>query len=109
MHNGLGVGFIADFRPTQDHSDDRSDTFEGRHDFSGGCDVPDVNAQPDDLRIPRQQRLRDVHRALVDIELYDGSGSPQRAEVGQQIAQPERGVDILRVERGQNDISHRDE
>ena len=45
---------------------------------------------------------------LIDIELRDGGVRPQRAEVGQQIAQPERGVDILRVERGQNNISHRD-
>ena len=105
---GCALGLVAHFRPAQNDGDVRPHAFEGRDDFGRGRDVPDVNAQPDDLRIPRQQRFRDVHRPLVDVELHDGSVRPQRAEVGQQVAQPERGVDVLRVERGQDDISHRD-
>src|ERR1019366_596194 len=69
LHDGLGLGLVADFRPAQDDGDVGSQAFEGRDDLGRGRDVPDVNAEPDDLRIPRQQRLYDVHRALVDIEL----------------------------------------
>ena len=83
------------------HALERGDDFRRRR------HVPDVNAQPDDLRVPGQQRFRDVHRALVDVELQERCGASQRPQVGQQIAQPERGVDVLRVERGENDVRHR--
>ena len=45
--------------------------------------------------------------AQVDVELRDDGTRLQIAEVGEQIAQPERGVDELRVERGKDDVPHR--
>ena len=44
--------------------------------------------------------FRDVERTLVDVELREARARLERAEVGQQIAQAERGVDVFRVERG---------
>ena len=64
------------------------------------CDVPDVNAEADDFGVPRQEDFRNVERTLVDVEFRKARARLQVAEVGQQIAQAERGVDILRVERG---------
>ena len=60
---GWALGLVADFRPAQDDRDVRPQAFEGRDDFSRRRDVPDVDAEPDDLRVPRQQRLHDVHWA----------------------------------------------
>ena len=44
--------------------------------------------------------FRDVERALVDVEFGEARARFQFAEIGQQIAEAERGVDELRVERG---------
>ena len=46
------------------------------------------------------KNFRDVERALVDVELGKAGARLQFAEVGQQITQAERGVDVFRVERG---------
>ena len=44
---------------------------------------------------------------MVDVEF--GKARPRRetAEVGQQVTQAKRGVDELRVERGQDDVGHK--
>ncbi len=70
------------------------------------ADVPNINAQAEDFWLARQQGLRDVERALVDVELRQGRARLQLAEIGEEIAQPERGVDELRVERGKDDVRH---
>ncbi len=107
LRDGLGLGFVADLRPAEDDREVRAEAFEGGDKLGCGRDVPDVNAEADDLRVPRQERFGDVDGSLVDIEFDNGGGVAQRAEVGEQVAQPEGGVDILRVERRQDDISHR--
>ena len=87
--------------------------FQGRtaftcDDLSGLRDVPDVDAEAEEARRAREQGLGDVERAQVDVEFGDDGARLQFAEVGEEIAQPERGVDELRVERGEDDVRHRD-
>ena len=100
LNNFLLFGFVADFRSAEDDFDVRPDTFDGGDDLGGLLDVPDVNAKPDDFGIARQEDFRNVERTLVDVELREAGARLQFAEIGQQIAQAERGVDIFRVERG---------
>ena len=52
---------------------------------------------------------RDVQRTLIDVELRDDGARLQLSEIGEEIAQPERGVAELGVERGEDDVRHRRE
>ncbi len=96
----LLLGLVTDFRAAEDDFDVGPDAFDGGDDFGGRLDVPDVNAEADDFGISREQDFRDVERALVDVEFGEAGARLQLAQIGQQIAQAERGVDIFRVERG---------
>ena len=107
LHDGLGLNLIADFWSTQNDDEVRSQALKGGDQFGCRRHVPEVDAEPDDSRIPGEQDFRDVNRALVDVKLQDGRGALERAEVGEEIAQAERGVDVFRVEGGQNNLSHR--
>ena len=100
MDDGLVFGFVADLRAAEDDFDVRPDAFDGGDDFGGWFDVPDVDAEADDFGITRQQSFRDVERTLIDVELDEARARLQVAQIGQQIAQAKRGVDVFRVERG---------
>ena len=100
LNNGLIFGFVTDFRAAEDDFDVGSDALDGGDDFGGWLDVPDVDAEADDFGVARQQGFRDVERALVDVELGKAGARLELAQIGQQIAQTERGMDIFRVERG---------
>ena len=100
LDDGLIFSFITDFRAAEDDYDFRPQPFDGGDDFRGRRDVPDINAEADDFRLVRQNHFRDVERALVDVEFHERCAGSQVAEVGEQIAQAERGMDVFRVERG---------
>ncbi len=100
LDNGLVFGFVADFRAAEDDFDVGPDAFDGSDDFGGLLDVPDVNAEADNFGVLREEDFRDVERTLVDVELGEARARLERAEIGQQIAQAKRGVDVFRVERG---------
>ena len=100
LDNFLVFRFVADLRPAEDDFDFRPDAFDGGDDFGGRFNVPDVNAEADDFRMEREQALRDVERALVDVEFGEAGARFQFAEIGQQIAKAKRGMDELCVERG---------
>ena len=51
----LPFGFVADLRAAEDDFDFRADALDGGDDFGGLRDVPDINAEADDFRIPREQ------------------------------------------------------
>jgi len=53
-----------------------------------------------------ENRLNDFERALLQIELDEAGVGAKRAEVGQQIAQSKRSVNVAGVERGENDLGH---
>jgi len=61
-----------------------------RRQFRRGADIPDVDAHANNLRVPREQDLCDVHGTLVDVELNDIGPGFEVAEVGEQAAQAER-------------------
>ena len=106
LHNLLTLGFIADLGPAKNDDDVRSHPFDGGDDLGRFRDVPDVDAEPNDFGFAREQDFRDVERALVDVELRDHRARLQFAQIGEEIAQPERGVNELRVERGEYDVRH---
>jgi hypothetical protein len=44
---------------------------------------------------------------LIDADIGDDGAGLQLAEVGVQVAQSERGMAVLGVERGEDDVRHR--
>ena len=44
---------------------------------------------------------------LVDVELYNARAGAKRAEVGEQVSQAKRGMNVFRVKRGEDNIGHR--
>jgi hypothetical protein len=74
--------------------------------FGGGRHVPDINAQADDWRFLGQNGFNDFERALLKIELDNTGLRAQRTEIGRQIAQSKRRVDVPGIERGENNPRH---
>ena len=100
LHDGLGFRLVTDLRSAKDDFDlGPHPPDHGQH-FRRGFHVPDIYAQADDFRVLRQQRLGDVQRPLVDVKFRQRGTTPERPEVGHEIAQPKGRMDILRVERG---------
>src|ERR1700734_584979 len=93
----LRFGLIADFGAAEDDYYVRTDTLDSGDDVGGFGNVPDINAQADDLRILGEQDFRDVDRTLVDVEFYDARAGLERTEVREEIAQAERGGDEFRA------------
>ena len=50
--------------------------------------------------------LHDFQRLLIDDKLRHAGAIPQLAKIRHEIAQPERGVDVFRIERGEDDVRH---
>ena len=65
-----------------------------------------IDAEAEDGWIFREQRLGDVERALVDIEFQKLGAGLKRAEVREEVTQAEGGVNIFRVEGGQDNFRH---
>src|ERR1700679_1777806 len=106
FHDRLPFRFIADFRPAEDDLDVRPHAPDGRDHLGRFRHVPDIDAEADDPGFAGEQDFRDVQRTLVDVKLRDYRARLQFAEIGEEITQPERGVDELRVECGEDDVRH---
>ena len=77
-------------------------------DFGSFLDVPNINAEAENFWFAREQGFRDVERTQIDVEFGDDGTRLQLAKIGEEIAQPKRGVAEFRVERGEDDVRHRD-
>ena len=97
--DGLRLRLVADLGSTENDREVRAHAFDGGDDFGGLGDVPDVNAEPKNLRPACEQGFSDVERTLVDVELHDGRAWLQLAQIGHEVAQAKGGVNVLRVER----------
>ncbi len=104
LHNWLLLDFITHLRSAENDRDVRTQPFERGHHTRRRRDIPDVDAEADDFWIPRQQRFRDVERPLVDVKFRQARTRPQWAEIREQVPQSERGVNVLRVQRGQHNL-----
>jgi len=102
----LCFGFVTNFGSAEDDGETGADAFEGGDDFGSGCDVPNVDADADDLRVLGEDGFDDFEWALLEIEFEDGGQGAEWTEVGEQIAQAKGGVDVARVESGQDDLRH---
>ena len=102
----LAVRLVADLRPAQHDDDVRPQPLEVRDELQRLRRVPDVHPDADHPRPRRQDRLQHVERPLVDVELHDPRPLPQRPEVGHQVPQAERGVGVLGVQRGEDEVGH---
>lgn len=99
----LLVGLVTDLGSAEDDDEIGIEAPEDRDQLGGGPDVPDVDAKAEDGWAAGEDLLGDVERALVDVELADGSEGLEFAQIGQQVTQPERRVWELGVERGEED------
>src|SRR5439155_6362220 len=96
----------AHFRSANDDRQVGTDFFQNAHHLRCQRRVPNVNAEADNARLLREDALGDLDRALLEIELHYPRVAEQLAHVREQVAQTECGVDVLRVERGQDDFRH---
>ena len=104
--DGLVFGFVADLGSTEDDFEVRAEAFQCGNDFEGWIGIPDINAEADDFRVLGEKDFGDVERALIDIELDESGAGLERAEVGKEVAEAERGVDVFGVKGGEDDIGH---
>ena len=88
----LSIRLVADFRPTDDDRQLRRKRLQAPNQLGRLDDVPDVDAEADDLRFIRQQPLRHLFRRPAGHQLHQPDAVLQVAGVGEQIAQPERGM-----------------
>lgn len=58
------------------------------------------------MRAAGEQVLDDFQRGLLDLELGEFSAFAKVAEVREEIAEAEGRVDVLRVERREDDVGH---
>jgi hypothetical protein len=70
-------------------------------------DVPNINAQADNFRVARQDGFDDIGGPLLNVKFQQAGLGAQRSEIGQQVTQPEGGVDIPGVQSGEDNRSHR--
>ena len=99
---------MAHLWPAEHNFDIRPQGFEQAHDLCGLHHVPDIDAQADHTRLQRQQFLHNLYGRLLNDELAQLRLRPQaraamHVHVSQQVAQAQRGVDVLGVQGGQND------
>jgi hypothetical protein len=109
--------FVADFRPAENDVQRRPGGFELANQFGGRRDVPDIDAEADDLRLAVErfaefgQDCRDDFRHRPGNGEFAQDGALTQAvpavpvEVGQQVAQAERGVDVTGVEGAEDNGS----
>ncbi len=97
-------GRMADLRAAEHQAHLRCDRAQHPDDLLGLDAVPDVDPEADEARPLREQALGDERRRVVDGELADRGAIRQRAHVGEQAAQPERGVAVARVQGGEQDV-----
>src|SRR3954462_14077923 len=69
--------------------------------------VPNINAEPYDARVARQQYFGHIRRTLVQIELNNAAALTQIPEIGQEIAQSKCRVNVFGIEGCENDVRHR--
>ena len=93
----LPVRFETDLGAAQDNNNIGADTLERRDDLGGLAGVPDINTQADDAGLPGQDRFHHIERALLDVKFDEARFLAQLAQIGQQITQAERGVNVFRV------------
>ena len=119
-HDGLGVGLVADFGAAE-HDADLRPLRAQRKDYGVALfHVPDVNTQADYVHITGSHRTTcgnqgggNVCRGRLDGEFAQHRAVRHRLpamalHIGQQVAQPQTGVHIAGVQRGEhNAVGHK--
>ena len=117
MRDGLLFGLMAHLRPAQHQFEVGPRRLEQTDHLGGLCHVPDVHAKAHDLhpggcfrrRPQRGQQVRHHllrrpgNRVLTQLGARAQARAAMPVEVGQQITQAQRGVNVARVERDQHD------
>ena len=85
----------------------RTQALQERDDFGGLRRHSRYKRRSPTIAGARAGCLHDIERPLIDVELHERRADVQLAEIRQQIAQAKGGVDITRVQRGQQDLGHR--
>ncbi|GIX50325.1 MAG: hypothetical protein KatS3mg132_519 [Limisphaera sp.] len=106
LRKGLLFGFVAHLGSAKDDLDGGPEGFKELHNLGGQGGVPDVDADADDAGPVFEDGLHNVHGPAVQVELQQDGAVAQIPQVGLQIAQTEGRVNVLGVERGQDDVRH---
>lgn len=105
-HDLLSLALVADFGAAENDGQPRPEPFQEGDQVGGQGGVPDVDAQAEDARLQREQRPGDLERPLADCEFRQRAALAQPAQVRAEAAQPERGVQIAGIQRGEDDVRH---
>ena len=114
----LILPFVADFRAAEDDFQCRTGRLELADNFGRLPDIPDVDAEADDLRGAArlaqfsQQRRDDFLNRPLDGEFAQHADGAQvltamAGQVGKQVAQAKRSVDVFGVEGTKDDGGRR--
>ena len=113
----LTLDFVADFRTTQHHPELGAHCLEQTQQLGGCRHVPDVHTKANNGGWPRHtwgritQHPQQVGQNLLrrtgycvftQYGLVTQTRTPVRIQVGQQITQPKRGMDVAGVKRAQH-------
>ena len=106
LDDSFSVGLVTDFRTAEHNLDVGSQPFEIGDEFCRRFDIPDVNAEADDLRILSKNLRQDVGRVFAHPEFEHRRLRAKVAHIRQQVTQPECRVPVPSVERGKDNIRH---
>ncbi len=106
LADALLAGLKADFGAAEHDGDSRLGSLKDGDHRLGLAHIPDIDAKADDAWIKRKQRIGNLLRRAADGEFGEVRVGLKRTHIGQQIAQPERGVGIAGVEGGEHNPGH---
>ena len=99
--------FIADLRSAQNDNHRGLNPLYRGDDFSSGRDIPDVHPEPDNPRLPGEELLSNIDGPLINIEFDHRRTGSKCSKIRHQISQPKRRMNVLGIQSGQNNLSHR--
>lgn len=96
---------ITHLRAAQDDAQVGTQAFEQTDDVEGRLRVPDIDAEPEDARLPGEDGFDDFERGLFDFELQKFGAALEFGQA-QEVTQAERRVNEFRVESAEYDVRH---
>ncbi len=106
LADGLLFRFVADLGAAEDDCDIGPELFEEADDLETFPYVPDIDAESDNFRGLLEDGFDRFEGALLEVEFEDGCPGLEVAEVGEEVSQAERGVDVFCVQGCEDNIRH---
>lgn len=106
LADGLVVDFVADFGAAEDDEEVGAEAAEEEDGFGDEGDVPDVDAEACDAGVVAEDVFGEVEGSDAKVAFEEGGLILEVAEVGKEVAEPEGGMAIAGVDRGEDDGGH---